>query len=251
MRIRLAAAHHAQGFRWAREAGLPVPAEGSRALEIGFNEGYSPLALATLGFDVTAIDNSYGLDDRAPGEIGFFSSVVGASVSALYADLTRGLPFPDGHFDYVFSSSVLEHILDIKGALAELRRVLRPGGLAVHSFGSYHCCDGAHAIAIPDQPWGHSRMTADQYVSYIKTWRPYESDRAAAWLESAIARRPIAATAAALAQTGFDIHRWIETPSPKSHLAHLAPDVVREALNANPDISIADLTTRDVYFIAT
>lgn len=44
-------------------------------------------------------------------------------------DLTR-LAFADASFDLVFASHVLEHIRDDGAALAELRRVLRPGGCA-------------------------------------------------------------------------------------------------------------------------
>lgn len=45
-------------------------------------------------------------------------------------DLTD-LPFADGTYDVVFASHVLEHIADDHRALGEIRRVLRPGGLAV------------------------------------------------------------------------------------------------------------------------
>lgn len=38
------------------------------------------------------------------------------------------LPFSDSHFDFVFSSSALEHIRDRKAALYEMGRVLKPGG---------------------------------------------------------------------------------------------------------------------------
>jgi predicted SAM-dependent methyltransferase len=45
-------------------------------------------------------------------------------------DLTK-LDFPDGHFDLVVCSHVLEHIEDDHQAFSELRRVLTPGGSAV------------------------------------------------------------------------------------------------------------------------
>jgi SAM-dependent methyltransferase len=45
-------------------------------------------------------------------------------------DLTA-LPFEDACYDLVYASHVLEHIRDDHKALAEVRRVLRPGGLAI------------------------------------------------------------------------------------------------------------------------
>jgi SAM-dependent methyltransferase len=41
------------------------------------------------------------------------------------------LPFPGASFDMVFASHVLEHVADDRRAIAEVRRVLRPGGIAV------------------------------------------------------------------------------------------------------------------------
>lgn len=46
------------------------------------------------------------------------------------ADL-RCLPFPDGSHDFVLASHVLEHIREDALAVSEIRRVLRPGGMAV------------------------------------------------------------------------------------------------------------------------
>jgi len=41
------------------------------------------------------------------------------------------IPYPRGAFDFVIGNHVLEHVADDARALAEIRRVLRPGGLAV------------------------------------------------------------------------------------------------------------------------
>lgn len=45
-------------------------------------------------------------------------------------DVTR-LPFHDDSFDAIYCSHVLEHVPDDAAAMAELRRVLRPGGWAI------------------------------------------------------------------------------------------------------------------------
>lgn len=41
------------------------------------------------------------------------------------------LPFSDASYDFVFASHVLEHIPDDRRAIREIRRILRPGGIAV------------------------------------------------------------------------------------------------------------------------
>jgi SAM-dependent methyltransferase len=46
------------------------------------------------------------------------------------ADL-RDLPFGDRSYDFLFASHVLEHIDDDRRAVSEIRRVLRPGGVAI------------------------------------------------------------------------------------------------------------------------
>lgn len=41
------------------------------------------------------------------------------------------LPYRDGAFDAVVCTDVLEHVIDLNAAVREIRRVLKPGGLAV------------------------------------------------------------------------------------------------------------------------
>jgi SAM-dependent methyltransferase len=45
--------------------------------------------------------------------------------------LAENLPFPDGHFNGVFMNEVFEHVGNEAAALAEVARVLRPGGVLV------------------------------------------------------------------------------------------------------------------------
>ena len=47
---------------------------------------------------------------------------------------TYTLPFDDGTFDFVYSNSVLEHVEDLDGAMAEIERVLKPDGTSLHFF---------------------------------------------------------------------------------------------------------------------
>lgn len=60
-------------------------------------------------------------------------------------DPEAALPFPDGSFDAVLCTQVLEHVADLDGRLAELHRVLKPGGVLVASVPFiYHLHDRPH-----------------------------------------------------------------------------------------------------------
>jgi SAM-dependent methyltransferase len=49
-------------------------------------------------------------------------------VTALVADAEVDLPFPDGHFDRILAIHCLEHMPNLPATLANVRRVLKPGG---------------------------------------------------------------------------------------------------------------------------
>ena len=66
---------------------------------------------------------------RIPG-IAYLSGDLHDPEAMVAMDITR-LPFGDGAFDVVLCSHVLEHVPDDRKAMAELCRVLRPGGWAV------------------------------------------------------------------------------------------------------------------------
>lgn len=59
------------------------------------------------------------------------------------------MPFPDDTFDAVLSLDVLYHAdVDEDVALAEMRRVLRPGGVLVANVPAFECLRGAHDAAV-------------------------------------------------------------------------------------------------------
>ena len=92
---------------------------GARVLEIGAGTGKQALELKNRGFDVEAIEiaSSHYSDDRIFPIVDFDG---------------RHIPFPDASFDIAFSSNVLEHIPDLTQTHAEIARILKPTGYAVH-----------------------------------------------------------------------------------------------------------------------
>lgn len=93
-----------------------------------------------LGLDLGCGDGI--LTDILFKRIGKVPSLVGVDIDPLETEAAKGygfyerihtcpaqaIPEADGAFDYVVSNSVLEHIPDLEGVIAEVSRLLRPGG---------------------------------------------------------------------------------------------------------------------------
>jgi 2-polyprenyl-3-methyl-5-hydroxy-6-metoxy-1,4-benzoquinol methylase len=99
---------------------LPV---GSSVLEIGAGDGWQAAFLAQSGYLVTAVDIAVPATPRQFHQVTLYDG--------------RSLPFADACFDAVYSSNVLEHVVDFDHLQAEIARVLRPGGIAVHCLPSF------------------------------------------------------------------------------------------------------------------
>jgi len=98
-----------------------LPATGD-ILEIGCGEGSNMEVLAAPGRCFVGCDLSrlaLGLAREAEPSTGSWRLVLGEGES---------LPFPSGHFDGVMAISVFEHLPDPARVLAEMARVLAPGG---------------------------------------------------------------------------------------------------------------------------
>ena len=133
---------------------------GDRLLDLGCGFGRHAYEAARRGADVVALDA--GLDEVL-GVAAVFAAMAeqGELAQATEAATVQGdgyrLPFPDGAFDRVICSEVLEHLHDDRAAMAELARVLRDGGtmaVTVPRFGpelvnwalsdEYHGVEGGH-----------------------------------------------------------------------------------------------------------
>jgi SAM-dependent methyltransferase len=104
---------------------------GERVLDMGCGAGRHAFEMYRRGADVVALDQD--ADELATvGEWFAAMRAEGSVPEGAEADVKQGdaldLPYPDGEFDRVVAAEVLEHIPDDETAIAELARVLRPGG---------------------------------------------------------------------------------------------------------------------------
>ncbi len=124
---------------------LPHLRAGMHVLDAGCGPGSITLGLAAAVApgEVVGIDAQPSLVEQAR------ALAVQRSVTNVRFEVANvyDLPFPDGSFDTAFANTVLQHLREPVRALAELRRVLRPGGIA----GIRDLDNGGFLIA-PDTP---------------------------------------------------------------------------------------------------
>ncbi|MFN2606940.1 MAG: class I SAM-dependent methyltransferase [Acidimicrobiales bacterium] len=106
-------------------------AAGDRLLDLGCGGGRHAFEAHRLGAAVVAVDRSQAETAGVAGMLAAMRAEGQAPAAALgtaVAGDALALPFPDCAFDRVVAAEVLEHVVDDQAAMAELARVLRPGG---------------------------------------------------------------------------------------------------------------------------
>lgn len=178
---------------------------GRRVLDAGCGSGPLSAALRAKGAVVTGFDASAAMVDLARQRLG-------EEADLHVADLAEPLPFADAEFDDVVASLVLHYLEDWTGPLAELRRVLKPGGRLIVSVNH----PVIFPVVYPD---------AD-YFSVTRYSEDYVMDGETVWLT--FWHRPLHAMTDAFAAAGFRITTLSEPPPASDTPPELLPPTVAE-----------------------
>src|SRR6266700_6887216 len=142
-------------------AGLPV-------LDVGCGGGFLAEELARLGCSVT------GIDPSAPTVLTARRHAAGAGLAIDYRVATgESIPFPDDAFAAVACCDVLEHVDDLDRVVAEIGRVLRPGGVLLYDTVNRTALTWLVAIKLA-QDWRWTRFLPRDLHDWRRFIRPGE-----------------------------------------------------------------------------
>jgi ubiquinone/menaquinone biosynthesis C-methylase UbiE len=242
---------HKSMFKQLSAANVFHIEHGSSILEIGFTTGgHSIFGFEQLGFKAHGIDNYYGgLFDQQTLH-GFNKSALGSQVQFVVGDIATTTSFPSESMDVVYSSSVLEHVQDLKSAFAEMYRILKPGGAIIHNYSPYFSHDGGHALGIGDSPWAHMRMTEADYMRYLEELRPFEFEAAHNWFANALHQdMPQWKVQRLMVSSGFKVGMWMAKSSAIRWMRDLTPEIMNDCFTSNPEIGMEDIVSQSVSFV--
>lgn len=117
------------------------PLDGQHIADLGCGPGWYTEALRAVGSKVTPFDHDASELEKNGRRLE--GAVVGDAMN---------LPVPDGLFDGVFASNMLEHTPEPHRVITEIARVLRPGGWAYVSWTNWF------------SPWGGHDMTPYHFL---------------------------------------------------------------------------------------
>jgi ubiquinone/menaquinone biosynthesis C-methylase UbiE len=191
---------HNAYYEWPATRTLVGDVRGKRVLDAGCGPGHHAAWLVKQGAEVVGVDISSKMLELARQRLG-------NKVKLHQADVSAPMPFlKDGSFDVVLAALFLDYIYDWSASFSEFYRVLKPGGhfvLSLHHPFNDFAKKGAnyHQIELIEYVWrgfGGEPVTVPSY------------------------RRPLGATAGALAGAGFLIERIVE-PFPTEEFQRADP----------------------------
>jgi SAM-dependent methyltransferase len=175
----------------AADAAAAAP-DGARVLEVGCGPGHLSDRLAGHGLEVTGVDLDPAMVERARASAARRGDTGQRRPTFLVGD-AASLAFPDNSFDLVVSTLSLHHWADPAAGLAEIARVLRPGGRGLiwdlrpggrlHPFGPAHShlpdpvehLGSAPLRVVSATPWRWPwRLTLTQRVELVRDGRSPE-----------------------------------------------------------------------------
>ncbi|GAB0104912.1 class I SAM-dependent methyltransferase [Nocardia sp. JMUB6875] len=180
---------------------------GKHVLDAGCGSGPTLVDLIEGGATAVGIDGSQALIDIATDR-------VGGAAELHVGDLAAPLPFGDNTFDDVVCSLALHYLEDWRSPLAEMRRVLKPGGRLILSV--------EHPLVI----W-FAQLQAGETTNYFATRRRRVTDMAGQTADLTFWDRSLSTMFQTFFDSGFRITR-VEEPAPAPEALERFPEFFQD-----------------------
>lgn len=146
-------------YEFAKAAGSYQPfvdeiggVEGKTVLDFGCGWGGETLWLAQRALNVIGCD----INVEALEQAKHYQNTWGSENVQFVRSESTSLPLKSNSIDAVFSTNVFEHVMQPTAALCEIRRVLKPGGCFVSTFGPlFYSPLGYHMPWVTQVPYAH------------------------------------------------------------------------------------------------
>jgi SAM-dependent methyltransferase len=206
-----------------------IPLEGKVVADVGSGDGIIDLGVflkgrpaKLVGYDVRPVDvdgllrvaRAAEVVDELPEELSFAVSK------------TESIPAPPDTFDVVFTWSAFEHIARPVQVLAEIARILKPGGaLFLQLWPFFKSEHGGHLWPHYDDPFPHLRRADEDIVDDVAGRRGTDPSRPADDEYRSLNRMTVEELHRALLRTGFRVRKLhllthtVHVPDEVSHLS--------------------------------
>ncbi|WP_238155030.1 class I SAM-dependent methyltransferase [Kribbella soli] len=179
--------------------------DGRRILDVGCGSGPLSAALRDKGAIVSGFDLSAAMIELAHRRLG-------EDADLTVADLAKPLPYDDAAFDDVMASLVLHYLEDWTEPLAELRRVLKPGGRLILSL---------------NHPIAYTALNPDAEYFDVAEYS-FDAEHAGRTVVYTIWHRPLQAMFDAFTAAGFRISVLSEPPIDPDTPSELLPQELKD-----------------------
>lgn len=147
-------------------------APGRVVLDLGAGNGIGSYALAKAGWNVSALEPDSSMQ-VGTGAIREWARAEAIDIQ-ITEEVTLPLPFPDEYFSAIFGRQVIHHLPNLRTGIADLHRLLRPGGLLLAT--RDHVVNDEHQLAqfldghpLHRQYGGENAFSLDAYLSAYRS----------------------------------------------------------------------------------
>jgi SAM-dependent methyltransferase len=238
-------------------------------LEIGTYDGSSAYAFASLGAKrVLATDIAAYYINQTPGGVvsveavveknvelkqtreayaGAVSQEAASRVSFIEDDISSSAVASES-MDVVVSWEVLEHITKPNDAFKEMSRILKKGGFAFHEYNPFFSVDGGHSLCTLDFPWGHARLSNEDFERYLDEFRPEQKEVSLSFFQNNLNRMTQSHLTDCIEQNGLRIVSIIPWYSEEDQ-SSLSIEMLNQCKKIHPTAELVDLAAPIVWVL--